>query len=302
MSLDVQITNYLSKIFVASLFRKNYSPQTMRRHMKIISSVPRAILKRSHPAASFEEMNMDGVPAEMISARKGQEKIILFLHGGGYFMGSISGFRRFALSASRQCDSRVVLIDYRLAPEHPYPAALDDAKKAFLYLRAKFPGVEISVGGDSAGGGLALALVMALRDGSHSIPDKVFAVSPWADLVGEGESLAKNQKLDFWLNKEMTQTWGAHYYVQNDPKTPYISPVFGSYAKFPPLLIFVGDQEILMSDSERVFSKAKAAGVQTQLHIGKGMQHDWFLAFPSLSESKRAVQTLKDFMSKDQSI
>ena len=296
MSPTVQFCNVLSRAFVGAFFREEYSPQALRRNMNVLSGVPKKWLKRRSPETKIESLDIAGMNAEIISTQPNQKKILLFLHGGGYIMGSNRAFRRIAWELSHLCDVRVMIIEYRLAPEHPHPAALEDAKKAYLYIRSQFPHSAVVIGGDSAGGGLALALTMALRDEKQILPDQVFAICPWADLVGLGDSLTKNQKTDFWLSKQLLQKWAAHYVGRGNPQEAYISPIFGDFAQFPPLLIFSGDQEILLSDAERVYAIAKKAGVEAQLHIGKDMQHDWLLAFPFLAESRRALKTLKHFL------
>ncbi len=296
MKTDVQICNIASRLIVASFFRDRYSAKVLRRNMRVLFSYPRALLLRRSPTTKVETFKIGSIEAEMLSTKPGQNKILLFLHGGGYIMGSLHGYRRFAWDVSNSCNVKVLQINYRLAPEHPYPAALEDAMQAYQYLRVKYPNSQIAVGGDSAGGGLALALTMALRDEGGVLPDQVFAISPWTNLEVEGESIGRNQKKDFWLSQAVLRHWAACYYAKADPKHPYISPVNGDFSKFPPLLIFAGDQEILQNDSDIVIELAKKAGVKAQLHIGKDMQHIWFLAFPFLTESRRASATLKEFL------
>jgi monoterpene epsilon-lactone hydrolase len=292
----VQICNALSKVFVSTFFRDGYSPKAMRRNMNLISGYPLALLKRRSSTTVVESINIDGVPAELITTRPDQEKIMLLLHGGGYFMGSLRSFRRISWHLSDICNVKVLLVDYRLAPENPYPAGLEDAKKAYRYLKTHFPKAAVIVAGDSAGAGLALALTLSLRDSGDQLPEQVVAISPWADLTLAGKSVAQNQKKDFWLSETSLKQWSAHYYAQSNPKDPYISPVFANYKNFPPLIIFTGDQEILSSDSERLYELAKEAGVKVEMHVGKDMQHDWFLAFPFLKESRKAIQALQKFI------
>ncbi len=295
MDRSIQVCNILSRIVVGGMFRSDYSTKSLRRNMNLISAIPQAVLKRRSPTTEIEAVNIDGLEAEFISTQANHAGILLYLHGGGYFMGSIATHRRSAWEVSHHCNLKVLLINYRLAPEHPYPAALDDAKKAYRFLKNKFPHLPVSVGGDSAGGGLSLALTMALRDEGEPLPARLFAVSPWANLNVEGESIKRNHANDFWLKEKVLKRWASLYFAKNAPHQPYISPALGSFEKFPPFLIFCGDQEILQSDSEQVFDKAKKAGVNVKLHIGKNMQHVWFLAFPFLAESKRAFLALQEF-------
>ncbi len=296
MRVPVQLCNILSRAVVGGFFRENYSAKTLRRNMKMISSTPIAALKWRVPATEIESFKIDGMNVEFISTNPNQKKILLFLHGGGYFMGSIEGHRRIAWELSHHCNVKVLNIDYRLAPENPFPACLEDAKKAYHFLRKNYPNASVSIGGDSAGGGLSLALVMALRDEGAVMPDQVFAASPWADLTCAGDSMLQNATKDFWLTKTGLSSWAADYYAKTSPSNPYVSPVFGDYKSFPPLLIFCGDHEILLSDSQKIYEKAKAAGVHVKLHIGSEMQHIWFLAFPFLQESHAAIDELKSFL------
>ena len=152
------------------------------------------------------------------------------------------------------------------------------------------------MGGVSAGGGLALALTLALRDEGEKLPERVFVVCPWGDLTCSGDSIQKNQAKDFWLSPTSLKNWSEYYVQKANPNDPYVSPVFGDFKNFPPLLIFCGDQEVLLSDSEKIYELAKKSGVQTELYLGKNMQHVWFLAFPFLKESHSAFAALKKFM------
>jgi monoterpene epsilon-lactone hydrolase len=154
------------------------------------------------------------------------------------------------------------------------------------------------LGGDSAGGGLSLATLLALRDKDQKLPARVFCISPWADLSGTGKSLDTNEKSDVWLSRKHIEKWAPWYYVSQDPKSPYVSAVYGSLKNCPPILLMAGEKEVLLDDSTRMHEMGRRDGCETSLHIGKGMQHDWFLSLPWLSESKKALSVLCAFIRK----
>jgi len=221
---------------------------------------------------------------------------LLFLHGGGYVIGidmhdGLLG--HLALSAGAE----VVAPDYRLAPENPYPAALDDALSAYEGLLAK--GVapdDIAVGGDSSGGGLTLALLMRLRDENKPLPRCGVLLSPWTDLTCSGASYETKADVDPVVRKEMLLAWGAMYLGETEPKTVGASPIFGNYAGLPPLLFQAGDHETMLDDSRDAASRAEAAGVETILEVWPEMIHGWHIFVPLLPEAKDAVDRIGDFI------
>ena len=291
-----RISNLFLRVVWNAAFRPGYSPQAMRRYFDAITSTENFLLK---PGKSrIEHAEWDGVPVDIMEIEGGPRpaRTILYLHGGGYFMGNIRGYRKRGYDLAALCDARVVLVEYRLAPEHPFPAGLADTLKAYRALIQRFPNEPVIVGGDSAGGGLALALLLALRDAKEPLPARAFCISPWADMIGTGLSMKTNHHKDAWLSKKHIDTWAPWYYAGHDPRLPAISPVFGDYRGLPPLLLFAGDQEVLLDDAVRVTSSACAAGVQARLVTGKGMQHDWLLLLPWLKESQAALQELARFV------
>lgn len=185
-------------------------------------------------------------------------------------------------------DAEVFVPDYRLAPEHPHPATLDDALAAYQHVRALRPDLPLAIAGDSAGGGLTLALLVALRERGLPMPEAAFAFSPWTDLAGTGASLETRASTDVWLGRRHLEHWGRHYVGAADPRDPGISPLFAEMRDLPPLLLLVGDHEVLLDDTLRVAAKARDAGVDVELCIGRGMQHDWPLTLPWLDESREA--------------
>ena len=267
----------------------------MRRLLDLVLGVSLNRLEDKY-AVVCEKVDLDGVPAEIISSRSSSARTLLYLHGGGYFMGSLLADRANAAKIAIHCDARVAIIDYRLAPENPYPAALEDAVRGYRELKRRDPGRKVIICGDSAGGGLALALGLYLRDHGLPAPAGIFCISPWTDLTGSGRSVYENRRRDVWLTKKHIDFWGPWYFGTQSPRLPYVSPVFGDFRGFSPLLLLVGDQEVLLDDARRVAESAKSVGVDVDLHLGSGMQHNWMLAMPFLGESKIAWTRISKFV------
>lgn len=224
---------------------------------------------------------------------------LLQLHGGGYVGAMRNAYRNFAVEYSELgCGMPVLTIDYRVAPENPYPAALEDAVRAYQWLLEKgYRGNRIFVAGDSAGGGLALALAMYLRDHKINLPCGIIAMSPWTDLTASGESYETNYEKDPLFGKTRDSLiYNREYLGLEDPKNPYISPVFGDFSGFPPMLIQAGSYEMLLSDSEAVAKKAKKQGVKVRLHIYEGMFHVFQMAMQLMPESVHAWKEIEAFL------
>jgi monoterpene epsilon-lactone hydrolase len=239
-----------------------------------------------------------GVPAEWI-APQGVEssRAVLFLHGGGYYCGSIASHRTLAANVALACVARSLLIDYRLAPEHPFPAALEDAAASYEFLLDKgyAPG-QIMVAGDSAGGGLALALLIHLRDEHKPMPAAAIFLSPWLDLTLSGASWVANARKDLMLDANELRQAAEIYLRGEDPRAPLASPCFADLHDLPPLLIQVGSHELLVSDSTYLAERARAAGVEVTLELWPGMQHEWQFAAKMLPEAQRAMSQIGAFV------
>jgi acetyl esterase/lipase len=224
--------------------------------------------------------------------------VTLYLHGGGYVIGSLNTHRELASRIARSTQSRALVIDYRLAPEHPFPAAVDDATAAYRWLVGT--GVSpsrIAVAGDSAGGGLTLATLLALRDARQPLPAAGVCMSPWTDLEGTGASAQPGGADDPLLQVAGLREMGRHYAVAN-PRHPLAAPLYASFRGLPPLLIQVGTREILLDDSTRVAVKAKAEGVDVTLETWDGLIHVWQLFGPDVPESEQAVARIGEFARK----
>ena len=226
-------------------------------------------------------------------------EVVLQLHGGGYIGKMKNAYRDFAVLYARMPGERAVLsVDYRVAPEDPYPAALEDAYAAYQWLlEMGCRGSQIIVAGDSAGGGLALALCLYLKDKGEPLPKKLVLMSPWTDLAATGDSYETNFEKDpLFGNTTDSMIYSNAYYGENDPKTPYISPLYGNYEGFPPMLFQVGGSEMLLSDSARAAKKAKAAGCEVQLTIYDEMFHVFQLGMKKMKESREAWKEIEEFL------
>lgn len=231
-----------------------------------------------------------------------QDHVILQLHGGGY-MGAVRNayyvFAGLYNEVSHGCN--VLTPDYRVAPEHPYPAALEDAVASYQWLLDKgYYGEQIIVAGDSAGGGLAMALCMELRTNGEPMPAGLVAMSPWTDLAITGESYTKNREIDpvFGADGGGEMLLHSPYIGENDAKNPLISPMYGNFTGFPPMLIQVGTHEMLYDDAASVAKKAKEQGVPVRFTVYEGMFHVFQMSGTVIPESKRAWEEVGTFMHK----
>jgi len=227
------------------------------------------------------------------------EKVILQLHGGGYIGAIYNNYYNMAVWYSEAANGICVLSpDYRVAPENPYPAALEDAVDSYQWLLDHgWSGEQIILAGDSAGGGLSMALIMYLRDHDMPLPCGIVAMSPWTDLTASGESYTLNYELDpLFGNTRESMIYINDYPGDHDKKDPYISPIYGNFRQFPPMLIQVGSTEMLLSDSITAASMADIAGVDVRLSIYDDMFHVFQMSGPLLPESKRAWEEIKQFM------
>jgi len=239
-----------------------------------------------------------GVPAEWIlPAGIAAGRVVLYLHGGSYIAGSVNSHRALAANIAAAAGARALVVDYRLAPEHPYPAALEDALAAYRWLLAgDNPADKIYIAGDSAGGGLAAALLLALRDAGDPSPAAAVCLSPLTDMAFTGESMKTKAKVDLILDGRKEIQFAPMYLGKTDPLAPLVSPLYADLRGLPPLLIQVGSDEILLSDSTRLAEKAKAAGVDVTLEVWEGMQHVWHFAASLLPEGRDAIRRIGEFI------
>ena len=248
------------------------------------------------PGTEVTPSDADGVPVEWVSAPAADaQKVMLYLHGGGYVLGSAATHRSLASRLSAACATRVLVLDYRLAPEHPFPAAVDDALTVYRWALAEGVTVDkMAIAGDSAGGGLALALLVAIRDAGLPMPACAVCLSPWVDLEGTGATVAPGAVDDPMVTLAGIQGM-AEAYAGGQLGASLASPLHADLSELPPLLIQVGTREILLDDARRIASKAKAAGVSVTLEEEEGLIHV-FQLFPNVPESEQALARVGAFI------
>jgi acetyl esterase/lipase len=225
------------------------------------------------------------------------KSVIYYLHGGGYVSGSAKTNRPITVPLARRLKRRVFALDYRLAPEHRFPAALEDAVAGYRWLVSL--GINphlMAVAGDSAGGGLALALVMNLRDLGETLPACVVDISPWTDMTASGDSIVANSKCDPMFSGEDIGRYASVYLGAHSRENPLASPLWGDFAQLPPLLIHVGETEVLLDDARRLHDKMLAAGGSSQLRIFQGVPHGWQFGTPFVPEARESLREIAEFI------
>ncbi len=247
---------------------------------------------------TVESVDAGGVPSEWIRVDGASgEGVVLYLHGGGYCIGSIATHRAMATRFAAAGRARVLDVDYRLAPEHPHPAAVDDAVAAYRWLLGTGVAPEhVVIGGDSAGGGLVVATLVALRDGGDPLPAGGFCLSPWVDLECAGETFDTKADVDPMCSREGLREMAAAYAGDHDLRAPLVSPVHADLAGLPPLLIHVGTAETLLDDSVRLAERARAAGVEVHLEAWDDLVHVFQAFAPVVPEAVEAIEGIGAFV------
>lgn len=277
-----------------SLIDRDTSIPELRRQ----TSRSTGLMGRLPEEVQISAANIDGLNAEWLELpTTTRDCALLYFHGGGYVIGSAESHRAIVAKYVVGADIPALVPDYRLAPEHPYPAALDDAIAAYCYLLDQGIAPErIVIGGDSAGGGLCLSLVVALRDQGISLPAGAFVLSPWTDLANTGASLESNVPVDMLTWRDSWAIFSEYYVGDHDPTKPWISPLYADMQGLPPLQIYVGNDELLRDDSVRFAEKAKAAGVDVRLTVGEGLFHCYPVCAPIFPEATAAMSDICAFI------
>lgn len=292
MSLRAEIVRIGVRWFVKARSHHD-TVERSRRHLRGMEN-----LTPKPPASTRTRIVHAGrIPAHRITVPASHDaRHVLYLHGGAYRAGVPSSYRHFTWRIATATRANVLAIDYRLAPENPFPAALDDAVDAYRWLMTEGANAKnILIMGDSAGGGLALATVLKLRDEDLPLPAGVIALSPWTDLALTGSSLRLNARRDPMLNADDLPQFVAEYLAGADPHLPYASPLYGNLSGMPPTLIHVGGDEILRDDAVRMHERLRLAGCQASLEVWPRMPHVWHLFAPVLPEALRAIKNIEDF-------
>lgn len=247
---------------------------------------------------NFTPTTIAGVPAEWSAAPDADpRRVLLFLHGGGYCSGSIVSHRNLASRAGQAAGMRCLALQYRLAPEHPFPAALDDARGAYeTLLDQGFAPADIVVGGDSAGGGLTLALMAALRDAGRPLPGCAWLISPWIDLAMTGATIDSKDAVDPLIHRAYLEDLSEAYRGGRSAEDPLISPLHADLAGLPPVLVQVGSAEALLDDAVRIAGRLGAADVPVRLEVWPAMIHAWMLWTARLADGRRALAAAGDFL------
>jgi monoterpene epsilon-lactone hydrolase len=247
----------------------------------------------------LETVNCDGIPGEWsLAPGSDSSRVLIFFHGGGYCSGSILSHRRMVTEAGRAARMRTLAIGYRLAPEHPYPAAHEDAMRAWRFVRGQgIRADHIAVAGDSAGGNLSITLISSLRTADEPLPACAWLISPWTDLTMSGATLDTKDAVDPIIHKGyLRELADAYVPVAVDRKDPLISPLFADLRGFPPMLIQVGSAETLLSDAVRFAAAAGSADIDVTLEIWPYMIHAWPLWNAGLEDGRRALANAGRFI------
>jgi acetyl esterase/lipase len=266
------------------------SRRRAKRTARVMNFVPREM--------EVEKIDITGTPAAWIRpAHAATRPVILHLHGGGYATGGLDTYQMMMVSMAQTTGLNILLPEYRLAPEHPFPAALEDAQKTYRWLLEQgHRPAGIILTGDSAGGGLAVATVLALRDAGTPLPAAVVCISPWTDLTFTGRSHITQARSEAMLQAAALRQWGTYYAGTEDPHNPLISPIYADLRGLPPMLIQVGSEEILLDDAHMLAEKARADGVNVELKVWDGLWHVWHALGSLIPESRMANEEIKRFI------
>lgn len=249
-----------------------------------------ARLQRSPKDVSVEELRLGSRPAlKFTPAGADHARALLFLHGGGFVVGSPRSHQVMCAYLAKACGCSVYSLDYRLAPEHPFPAAVDDAEQAWQALQRKYASDALALAGDSAGACLSLSLLLRLRDGEASLPACALLICPLADLSLSSESIARNRHMEPLLTRDWLAVNNEYYAAETPLDAPEMSPAFADFSGLPPLLIQAAAHDLLLDDARRIHALAKDAGVDSKLEVFADLGHDFQLSPDLVPEAQRAI-------------
>lgn len=305
MSTRQHILNLLLRVVVKTRLARVKRPEDMRAGLERDAARHFA----APPEANFvrDVIRREGAPRKvgMVDAvwascdRPDRRKVILYFHGGAFIAGSPSTHRHLGAALAGAAGVRALLPDYRLAPEHPFPAAVDDALAAYRHLlNAGYASSEIALAGDSAGGGLAFSLLLKIEQLSLPAPAAVVAFSPWADMTGQAESLRRNAQRDVMLPVKRMREVVNFYLGDHDRADPLASPALAAWKNPPPALIMASRSEILVDDSKKLAAGLRDAGGSVQLELWRGLPHAWPIFAGRLPEADSAIQHAGAFLSR----
>jgi acetyl esterase/lipase len=286
-------------VLLTAYFRRYVKPLAVGRSFDDILAVSNSVAdkpRRLPKNTRLEHLAVGNIPVERISGRRhGSRTAILYFHGGGYCTLSAKAFRHVTGQLAIQTGARVFAHDYRLAPLHPFPAAVEDSVTVYTWLLASgYPPGNIVAAGDSAGGGLALATLLMLRERQLPLPAGLALMSPWADLTQASPENRPNAERDPLLHCAMMNTVAPRYHGDVPAEDPFVSPVYADFTGFPPTFIHAGSTEILLSDAEKLAAGMREAGVAVTLRVWKNMPHVWH-TLDILPEAGRGVREIAAF-------
>ena len=292
MAPSEELNTVLEMIRVRSAETRNTIDDERLSYERIMSTLP------IDDDIETERVGVNGVAAEWIWAPESDKRrVILYLHGGGYVIGSVRTHRVLMAHLARAAKARVLALDYRLAPETPFPGPIDDTVNAYQWLLSE--GIEpanMAIAGDSAGGGLVVAALVALKSVGEPLPAAGVCISPWSDMESTGGSMMTNSESDPSVSKERLLKLAGIYLNGKNPQAPLASPIHADLTGLPPLLLQVGSIEVLLDDSTMLKEQAHKAGVSVQMEVWDDMPHVWHHYAPILPEARKAISKIGEFL------
>jgi acetyl esterase/lipase len=296
MSIRAKVISYLIRRAIQPHFDQVEDVDAFRLHLTSAGRLSSAPPK--HIQVSYEMISE--LPCEWLQApASGASRVLLYLHGGGYVAGGLDSHRELAWRLAEAAGLKVLLVDYPLAPEHPFPTALDQVTQCYRALLDQgYEAGDIALGGDSAGGGLALALLLNLKNRGLPLPYRAILLSPWVDLTLSGDSMLTNVDTDVMLTPRGLTKMAGFYLSERDAKAPLASPLFGDLSGLPPLLVHVSDTELLLRDAQRLGAAVELQGGSVELTIWPRMPHVFQVLAARIPEGKQAIAALGEFLAK----
>ena len=292
LSLAGRILGLATSLVLHPLLRRGNAAPSTRRVLEVLG----AMIGGCAGGTDLRHCQLGGVPVDIVSPGRAGQGSIMYLHGGAYVSGSLRSYRRLVTYLAAATGCRVIAVDYRLAPAHPYPAAYADSLAVYTALVAEPTTGIIVIAGDSAGGGLALATAIGLRDSGVPLPAGLVCIAPWSDLTCSGDSVRSRAGRERMLTPAGLAADARRYAAGADLRSPLVSPLFADLRGLPPMLIQVGEDEILLDDSTRLAASARAAGVTVNLQVWPRLWHVWHLYAGLMPEADNAMRSISDFV------
>jgi len=296
----MSIRLWLVKRQIRKIFRPKSmagaTPEQLGEHfLKVLTGLEEKMPKVPKNAL-IEHVDEDGALGDWISAPGTRDdRVFYYLHGGGYIWGSPKAYHDFGYLLSKACQARVFLLDYTLVPHAQAPVQLHQSLAAYDYIKKKLPAADLVIGGDSAGGGLAHSMLLAIRDSKRALPLASALIAPWVDITGAGDSRSENQDKEALLDGRALILGGERFRGELEATDPVCSPLFGDQSGLPPVLIQVGEEEILRDDSVRLAAKITEASGTVQLDVWPKVYHVWHRSAAMVPEARKAIKDIAQF-------